>query len=102
MSERRALPSVEEVARVLFDTYHAGRNPNDLDLIWRLMNVGESGWMTQAAAVLALFEDTGVMHQARCGSTITLRDEEHRLVRCALDDGHREFHTDRRGCQWTD
>lgn len=38
----------------------------------------------------------------RCPSTVTLRDEEHRLVRCSLPEGHVGSHTDQGGVSWTD
>ena len=55
MSESSGLPSVEEVARVLFDSHYAGRDEVDRDLIWRLMNRETSEWFPKARAVLALF-----------------------------------------------
>lgn len=37
----------------------------------------------------------------RCTSDVTLRDEEHRLVRCWLPAGHEGDHTDHHGVTWT-
>ncbi len=37
----------------------------------------------------------------RCTSDITLRDEEHRLCRCTLTEGHAGVHDDGAGTTWT-
>jgi hypothetical protein len=37
----------------------------------------------------------------RCRSTVTDRDDEHRLYECVLKRGHPGSHTDGDSCHWT-
>ena len=39
--------------------------------------------------------------EPRCGSSVTLRDEEHRLCRCHLPDRHGGYHDSGDGVTWT-
>ncbi len=39
--------------------------------------------------------------ETQCTSDLTLRDEEHRMVRCVRVEGHDGDHTDGAGVTWT-
>lgn len=60
--------------------------------------LAESG-VDSPRAKLSRFSEDGIT--GRCTSSVTLRDEEHRLVRCWLPEGHAGDHDDLHGVTWT-
>lgn len=56
---------------------------------------GYAAWYGRIGAIPAASEET------QCTSDLTLRDEEHRMVRCVRVEGHDGDHTDGAGVTWT-